>query len=348
MKNPTKETKKRDLFPDIVKGIAIILVVIGHSIQYGSGKHYLENESFFQNALFKIIYSFHMPLFMLISGYFFYFSCNRYSFREGVISRFTKVLLPVIVWATLYFIVYMLLKGEPLGFKATVIQYIKLCTSSIWFLWAVFFCSLAVLVVKHFFKDNIYVYLLLFLLTFVVPDFFIIFLYKFMYPFFVLGYLYNKQPLRTRITEGKEGYWLVGLLLLYIVLMRFYVYDSFIYNGRYMNYNKNIPYQLYTDIYRLVVGLVGSVLVILILQHIFKNRQNNKVAVLLGSLGVYSLGIYIISGYIQPFLPKVSFLKEFSYLNVFLVSLVVLLISYALTYLLRKIPITNRLLLGGR
>ncbi|MRG48656.1 acyltransferase family protein [Chitinophaga sp. SYP-B3965] len=341
-----KEPKKRDLFPDIIKGIAIILVVIGHSIQYGSGEHYFQSESFFQNPLFKIIYSFHMPLFMLISGYFFYFSCNKYSFREGVISRFTKVLLPVIVWAALYFIIKMLLNGEYLGIKATVIQYIKICITSIWFLWAVFFCSLAVLVVKHFFKDNIYVYLLLFLLTFVVPDFFIIFLYKFMYPFFVLGYLYNKY--KTKITWGKQGYWLVGFLLLYIVLMRFYVYDSFIYNGQYMHYNKDIPYQLYTDIYRLVVGLVGSVLVILILQYIFKNRQNSKVAVLLGTLGVYSLGIYIITGYIQPLLLKVPFLEGFSYLNVFLVSLVVLVVSYGLTYLLRKVPVTNKLLLGGR
>jgi fucose 4-O-acetylase-like acetyltransferase len=288
-----------------------------------------------------------MPLFMLISGYFFYFSCNKYSFREGVISRFTKVLLPVIVWATLYFIAYMSLSGEHLSIKATVIYYIKLCTTSIWFLWAVFFCSLAVLVVKHFFKDNICIYLLLFLLTFVVPDFFIIFLYKFMYPFFVLGYLYNKHKtaLQVRI---KEGYLLIGLLLLYIVLMRFYVYDSFIYNGQYMHYNQDIPYQLYTDIYRLVVGLVGSVLVILILQFIFKNRQNNKVAALLGSLGVYSLGIYIITGYIQPLLTKVPFLDGFSYLNVFVVSLVVLGVSYGLTYLLRKIPVTNKLLLGGR
>lgn len=28
---------KRQIYPDVIKGIAIILVVIGHNIQFGSG-----------------------------------------------------------------------------------------------------------------------------------------------------------------------------------------------------------------------------------------------------------------------------------------------------------------------
>lgn len=30
--------KNRDLYPDIVKGIAVILMVVGHNIQYGAGQ----------------------------------------------------------------------------------------------------------------------------------------------------------------------------------------------------------------------------------------------------------------------------------------------------------------------
>ena len=47
----------------------IILVIIGHSIQYGSGSNFIEKQMFFNNYLFKFIYSFHMPLFIMISGY---------------------------------------------------------------------------------------------------------------------------------------------------------------------------------------------------------------------------------------------------------------------------------------
>lgn len=53
--------KQRILYLDLVKFIAITLVCIGHSYPLTIG-----NESYFRS----VIYSFHMPLFMLICGYF--------------------------------------------------------------------------------------------------------------------------------------------------------------------------------------------------------------------------------------------------------------------------------------
>lgn len=49
--------KKRDISFDIAKGIGMFLVVMGHV--HG------------MNRTYGVIYSFHMPLFFLISGYFF-------------------------------------------------------------------------------------------------------------------------------------------------------------------------------------------------------------------------------------------------------------------------------------
>ena len=49
---------KRDVTFDILKGIGILLMVLGH---------YFTSESIIR----VYIYSFHMPLFMLISGYFY-------------------------------------------------------------------------------------------------------------------------------------------------------------------------------------------------------------------------------------------------------------------------------------
>lgn len=49
---------------DGLRGIAIMLVVIGHVIQY-----VFSPNTFDDNLLFRVIYSFHMPLFMFISGY---------------------------------------------------------------------------------------------------------------------------------------------------------------------------------------------------------------------------------------------------------------------------------------
>ena len=50
------KNKRNEVF-DLVRGIAIILVVIGHS----GCPNYLRN----------LIYLFHMPIFYFISGYFF-------------------------------------------------------------------------------------------------------------------------------------------------------------------------------------------------------------------------------------------------------------------------------------
>lgn len=57
----------RDLSFDFIKGVLIILVVLGHVIQ---GLYGIDNPDVWENLLFTIIYTFHMPLFIFISGYF--------------------------------------------------------------------------------------------------------------------------------------------------------------------------------------------------------------------------------------------------------------------------------------
>jgi len=54
--------KNRLYYLDTMKGILIILVVLGHAIQSTIPDYQ-------HNFLFRLIYSFHMPLFFLISGY---------------------------------------------------------------------------------------------------------------------------------------------------------------------------------------------------------------------------------------------------------------------------------------
>lgn len=65
------EAPSRSEYLDFVKGTAIILVELGHCVQWGSGAAFLSSGLFFEDGLFRFIYSFHMPLFMLVSGYVF-------------------------------------------------------------------------------------------------------------------------------------------------------------------------------------------------------------------------------------------------------------------------------------
>ena len=58
------DKKQRNSYLDIMKGISIFLVLLGHSIQYGSKISYVGSRLFFNDPVFKLIYSFHMPLFV--------------------------------------------------------------------------------------------------------------------------------------------------------------------------------------------------------------------------------------------------------------------------------------------
>lgn len=61
-------SEKRLRALDIAKGIAIILVVIGHAVPDATTHMGIQSEGL--AILNRLIYSFHMPLFFLISGYF--------------------------------------------------------------------------------------------------------------------------------------------------------------------------------------------------------------------------------------------------------------------------------------
>lgn len=77
MKNISNQNNERNAYIDFVKAVAIILVIVGHCIQYGSGNDVLSASTFFDDKVFKFIYSFHMPLFMLVSGYLYSFSMRN-------------------------------------------------------------------------------------------------------------------------------------------------------------------------------------------------------------------------------------------------------------------------------
>ncbi|MDO4744065.1 MAG: acyltransferase family protein, partial [Clostridia bacterium] len=137
---------KRNNFIDIAKGVAIFLMLWGHCIQIcviGSGI------DFFENSVFKTIYSFHMPLFMLISGYLFYFSFLKRDLKELLIHR-TQALLQPIVFCTIFdFFATTVLLGLLSGrfnspFDGAWMQNLS---HLLWFLWSVLAASIAVAIV---------------------------------------------------------------------------------------------------------------------------------------------------------------------------------------------------------
>lgn len=138
------QANKRNTTLDIARGIAIISVVLGHSIQYTS-------KDFDTNLIFKIIYAAHMPLFMFISGFLAMNTNNQRVDTTSILkSNAKKLLLPFTAWIPINFFAIGWLQAPPdfdKDFLHFISQLIKSPDSGgLWFLLVLFECHLLLLI----------------------------------------------------------------------------------------------------------------------------------------------------------------------------------------------------------
>lgn len=89
--------KNRIEWVDVAKALGLILVFWGHI---------LEGDIPVQNDIRRAIYSFHMPMYLILSGY--VFKTTKLSFREYIKNKFKKILLPaLIIYAFTFPIVFL-------------------------------------------------------------------------------------------------------------------------------------------------------------------------------------------------------------------------------------------------
>lgn len=139
-------TNKRNIYWNLVKGVAILLVLLGHSIQYGSGDPI---EICMEKTLFKFIYGFHMPLFMLISGYFFFFTLSKNCITEILKRTFYSIIIPLCVFSLISFTLeYIILKRDDGLTHNLIINYIDKTWWFLWFLWVVIYSQILILISK--------------------------------------------------------------------------------------------------------------------------------------------------------------------------------------------------------
>ena len=130
---------QRDRIVDITKGIAICLVIIGHQSDLPTTSH--------------LIYSFHMPLFFLIAGYFFHVK----GIRTQLKGDYKRLIKPYVFSCLLYLLWYVLfgLKYQSLDMPVRAIKCAIFGSGAfhgsaiwgnyptigmIWFLLALFWC----------------------------------------------------------------------------------------------------------------------------------------------------------------------------------------------------------------
>lgn len=139
--------KGRQSIPDWIKGIAITLMVYGHVTHVGSA-------SLIQTKVVDIIYTFHMPLFLIVSGFFLNMSSN---IIEATHKIFRRIFLPYFIFICLYLVGLILIQQagihtnnppptSAIGFFRTILIH---PLGGYWFLHSLIVLQLSILVSRY-------------------------------------------------------------------------------------------------------------------------------------------------------------------------------------------------------
>lgn len=362
--------KQRNQYLDILRGLAAVLMVFGHCLQYGNGTEFVKSNAFFDNTFFALIYSFHMPLFMILSGYLFYYTVTKCrSHREFIINRCQRIMLPIISWQTIRYLFVgakMIVNKEPTTPLTFVYYYVRSWFRDIWFLLAILYCSVIVYAVRQYVRDSIVVHCIIMTFCLITPDwiFINISVYKFMYPCFVCGYIYSahEEKIKQQINRLSLVKWFGLFTLCFIILFLFWTTDAYIYTSGYTLLGReNILRQFSIDIYRLLMGFIGSAMVMLAVKILY-NWQPDRNAVLMKvrwgldscqilvqKMGKESLCIYLLSSeLVYEILQPYSDYFHFSYTITIMETIIFVFVCYWVSVGIGKVPWLNRILLGGR
>ena len=135
----------RLLWVDYAKGVGIVLVVYGHVLREIRPVKGLFNQyaSFFELSD-KFIYSFHMPLFFMLSGYFFMSSLYK---KDFLLDKIRGLVYPFIIWSILQTSAEILISTmSPYTNTQTPLTELITCViiprDQFWFLYALFFITM--------------------------------------------------------------------------------------------------------------------------------------------------------------------------------------------------------------
>lgn len=298
---------KRNNFIDVAKGLAIFLMLWGHCIQYCVGG---SNVYYFDNAVFKTIYSFHMPLFMLISGYLFSFSFAKRNLKELLARRVQSLVQPIIFCSLFNYlfttVIFQAIRGDfSVLFNGKWLENL----SSLWFLWSVLAASIIVAVVCKICKNLPSQILLLVLLLPTVAIFPNAKENLAVYPYFVLGFFYGKfkENLPSFVHKLKYLSLPAFPILLYFFEKKHYMPALVPTNG------ESLGETLGCYGYSLLTGIMGSVFVLTVLEFVYRSviRKSSKYTPFKGlsrlggkSIQIYAFSVPFLSVYLSLGFPK--------------------------------------------
>lgn len=285
------QKNQRDPFFDNAKFVLITLVVIGHA--YTSLRHHSE----LVYTAYLLIYSFHMPLFILISGYFTK-NYNKPGYHQKTIAN---ILVPYFIFEVIYsFFRHFLYQTEELDLS------IFLPYWSMWFLFSLFLWRMLLPYIIQFKHSLILCFLVAVLAGYIgdVDRFLSLQRTLAFFPFFLLGFYLQKHHINALLdwfTPRKRILSVAGIILVYLFLYYAEFRSGWNFPIReYLFFNK--PYaelgtpEWYAGIYR--IGFMGLALIM----SVFVLSLIPRRKVFFTEMGSRSLYVYLLHGFfIHPF-----------------------------------------------
>lgn len=266
---------KRLEFIDALKGFTIFLVIWGHTIMQLGG---------YPNFTYSIIYSFHMPLFFIISGFFFN-SSLKLTLKDFLLKKSFQLLYPWFLWCIILGIYQAI--NHQLDNTNYLQKGILIFNRWFWFLRDLWLSYVTTYICYKIFKRGYLVAIFGFFFALLAPFFMI---QSFYLPLFLLGIL----------LKNNYSYILKHLNLFMYISFFIFVFCLFFWNDQYLSSfpsffsNKTYSYRflsLYPSLFRWLVAISGSIFFITFFHktyraNIFYSYFNRK--------SYYTLGIYIL------------------------------------------------------
>ena len=288
----------RNDFLDYLKGALIFLVVWGHLIQFaGYGNHV----RYLLDPLFKAIYTFHMPLFMAVSGFISFRTISRSELVAGTGRRFHQIIVPALCWPVLNLIVVLLwcvFRAEtPARGWHEFIKWLPAFRPGLWFLWALFGSTVVVAVLKKFHRDRLEFFAAATVLFLFGPDGANIYLFKYTFPFFCLGYALAKGD-QIRFPSALSRASIIIIFTLSIGCYLLWTFDTYVYTTRMYPAWSNLP----NIGLRWLAGVVVSAAFVWLISRCYPLAKSATLSL----WGRRSLDIYVIHASFLPALAEID------------------------------------------
>ncbi len=309
-------TQKRNLGLDILKSVLAWLVILGHilQIQITNG-----NSEVSIWAIEYFIYSFHMPLFIAITGYLMY--GKRIEVQAFIKKRSIQLLVPCLVWGLLIGIYDYYIGHDNLK------QVVKdVILSDLWYLkslYVILLVSLPFLL----FRESIYKAIGVLIIFATSALFGGIFLMALQTPAFLFGYYLHAIEYKL---EGKK---LIRIIFFVISLLLFVSELAILRPDidtnclNILQYDSSAYYLNYAN--RMLLALSGIPVIFLAFKRVLWGGG------VLSTIGRYSLGIYCVQSLITERL-FASLFSHCSLIGCFIISIVQLTICILLCVLFEK------------